>query len=163
MTFAYFSQAVNSRTIESLLFTLFFMAGLFSSLSPLAIILAAVAGQIIGALWYSPLLFGKQWMKLSGVTQKDIDGAKGKMGPAYLMAFIGAIVMAIVLALVFGWSSVDSFGQAFIVTVLLWAGFTLPVHLGQILWGGKPAGLFFLNGAYQIVMMVIMALILVLV
>ena len=30
----------------------------------IAVLVSAVIGMAIGALWYSPLLFGKIWMKL---------------------------------------------------------------------------------------------------
>ena len=36
------------------------------SLSVTAIIVAAVAGMAIGALWYSPILFGNAWLKAIG-------------------------------------------------------------------------------------------------
>ena len=37
------------------------------------VIVTALIGYIIGALWYSPLLFGKQWMKLTGKTDADVE------------------------------------------------------------------------------------------
>ncbi len=32
-----------------------------------AVVLAAVAAFVVGALWYSPLLFGKLYMKVRGM------------------------------------------------------------------------------------------------
>jgi len=34
----------------------------FFGLNVIGIIIATIIGMVIGALWYSPLLFGKQWM-----------------------------------------------------------------------------------------------------
>ena len=34
----------------------------------LAVVVAAIAWFVVGSLWYSPLLFGKMWMELSGIT-----------------------------------------------------------------------------------------------
>jgi hypothetical protein len=42
----------------------------------LAVLVAALVSMVIGGLWYSPLLFGNIWMKLSGITQKDVEKAK---------------------------------------------------------------------------------------
>ena len=44
----------------------------------LAVLVAAIVSMVIGGLWYSPLLFGNVWMKLSGITQKDVEKAKKK-------------------------------------------------------------------------------------
>lgn len=35
---------------------------LLADLNPLAILLAALANMLLGALWYSPLLFATGWM-----------------------------------------------------------------------------------------------------
>ena len=60
----------------------------------LAVLVSAIIGMIIGALWYSPLLFGKLWMKLSGMTEKQLNEAKKKgMGKMYLVAFIGVLLI----------------------------------------------------------------------
>jgi len=62
-------------------------------------LVAAIAGMLIGAFWYSPLLFGKLWMRLSGLTEKQLNEAKKKgMGKLYFIAFIGILVMSYVLA-----------------------------------------------------------------
>ncbi len=37
----------------------------------LAVLVAAIVGMVVGFIWYSPKVFGKMWMKLSGVNPKD--------------------------------------------------------------------------------------------
>ena len=44
-----------------------------------AVLAAAIASFVIGALWYSPMLFGKMWMKLSNVSGKEVKKAKRKL------------------------------------------------------------------------------------
>lgn len=41
----------------------------------LAIGVAALAAWVLGALWYSPLLFGKAWQSELGFTEEDMKGA----------------------------------------------------------------------------------------
>ena len=36
-----------------------------------AVVVAALSGFAVGALWYGPL-FGRQWMAASGVTETDV-------------------------------------------------------------------------------------------
>lgn len=57
----------------------------------LAVLVAAVLNMAIGALWYSPVLFAKPWMKAIGKSMKDM----GKPGPGYALTTLGSLVMAL--------------------------------------------------------------------
>ena len=52
----------------------------------MAVLLAALISYIIGWAWYSQSLFGKQWMKLTGVTQKDMDKVMKKQMTGNMLA-----------------------------------------------------------------------------
>jgi hypothetical protein len=41
-----------------------------------AVLFAVVASMVVGFAWYSPVLFGKQWMKLMGLTKENMESAK---------------------------------------------------------------------------------------
>ncbi len=62
----------------------------------LAHIAAAFVPMIIGALWYSPLLFEKAWMKSIGMTEERMK--EGNMflimGLALVMSFISTFVLS---------------------------------------------------------------------
>jgi len=120
----------------------------------LGVIIAAVAGMIIGALWYGPL-FGKVWVRLSNVNPDTMD--KSKMGLRYLGAFIGTLVMAYVLANVIEGFAVEEFGDALEAGCTMWFGFIAPVTLGGVLWGGKSFKLWLLDNAYYLVVLLVMA------
>jgi len=61
----------------------------------LAVSAAALSAFLLGGLWYSPLLFGKSWQRLNGLS----DEALAKR-PATLV-FGGAFVLSVVASLVF--------------------------------------------------------------
>ncbi len=42
----------------------------------LAVLVSSVVGMGIGALWYSPLLFGKLWMRWNGMDARQLEEAK---------------------------------------------------------------------------------------
>lgn len=42
------------------------------SVNHLAVIVAALSDFIVGALWYSSLMFGKAWMKETGLTEEKM-------------------------------------------------------------------------------------------
>lgn len=63
-----------------------------------AVIGATVSSMVLGFLWYGPL-FGKQWMKLSGMTAEQLSGAKARgMGKLYAVAAVGSLATSYVLA-----------------------------------------------------------------
>ncbi len=127
------------------------------------VLAAAVASMIIGSVWYSPLLFGRVWMRLSGRSMKDVGKAKQRgMGKLYLMAFIGALVMAYVLAHFVQYLEVDSVVGVIQLVFWLWLGLIATVSLGVVLWEGKPWGLYVLNVVYQLISLIVMGVVLVL-
>lgn len=69
-----------------------------SALNWLAIIVATLPGFVIGFLWYGPL-FGKAWMRESGMTEEKI--AQGNMARTFTLAFVFQFIMAFCLAMFF--------------------------------------------------------------
>lgn len=130
----------------------------------LAVILAAVASMGVGFLWYSPVLFAKPWMKEMGISAKDMEKGKDKANKMYMLSTIGALVTAFVLShmIVF---SLSYFRLSPVTTGLttafwVWLGFTAPVQMTEVLFGGKSTRLFALNTGYQLVSLLAMGLVL---
>lgn len=69
----------------------------FSTLNWLAIIVAAISAFVVGALWYSPVLFGKAWMRANNFTEESMKGAN--MGKIFGFAFLWILIMSINLAM----------------------------------------------------------------
>ncbi len=72
----------------------------------LAVLVAAVVYYVGGALWYSPLLFGKSWMGLVGLTEEKLKEAQKDTWKSYLTAAISAIVISYGIARVEGYMNV---------------------------------------------------------
>ena len=52
-----------------------------------AVLVAAVANMILGSLWFGPI-FGKMWVKASGMTREKMEEAKKKgMAGSYALMF----------------------------------------------------------------------------
>ncbi|MBT4384837.1 DUF1761 domain-containing protein [Candidatus Peregrinibacteria bacterium] len=127
----------------------------------IAVILSAVAAMIIGSIWYSPLVFGKAWMKLAGVKEPKKDEANKQMLKGMGLGLVTMLVMAYVLARFMDIMVVVDSNGALEMSLWLWLGFMLPLTLGSFLWEGKDVKLSFLNAAYWLVTLEVMALILV--
>jgi hypothetical protein len=127
-----------------------------------AVLVAGIVNMVIGAFWYSPLLFGKMWMKLSGLTDTELQKAKEKgMGKSYLIAFIGSLVMAFVLAHLLQLTNATSLSAGLTMAFWLWLGLIVTVLLSSVLWENKPWILFLINISHYLVGLATMSLILV--
>ncbi len=62
----------------------------------LAVVIAAAVAFVVGALWYSPLLFARAWMTENRFTDDDV---RKEFSPAkaYTIAFVSALVAAYAL------------------------------------------------------------------
>ncbi len=68
-----------------------------STLNWIAVIVAALSNFLIGGLWYSPVLFGKIWMKENNFSEDDLK--KGNMLKIFGFTFLFSILMAINLGM----------------------------------------------------------------
>jgi len=121
-----------------------------------AVLLAAVAGMVVGGIWYGPL-FGKQWMKLSGMTKAILRRMKISPTQGYFMGFVGALVQAYVLAYFLMLLSITELTEALKVAFWLWLGFIAVLQFGSVTWEGKPVKLFLLHTVASLISLGVMA------
>jgi hypothetical protein len=105
----------------------------------LAIILAALAGGFIGAIWFGPKTFYPIWWKLMGKSPEENPGGES-MGVTFGLTFVGAFVQALVMAVVIGLANsatggLDWFG-GLATGALLGVGFSAATSVGHKLFGG---------------------------
>ncbi|HSX02407.1 MAG TPA: DUF1761 domain-containing protein [Candidatus Saccharimonadia bacterium] len=96
------------------------------------LILALAAYMVVGALWYSPLLFAKQWLQALGKKRSDMPGNDPAL---YLTPLFSTLVLVVVLA-----SLVSSLGAV---------GWTAGALLGFKLWLGFVATTALINRVFQ--------------
>src|SRR5438094_8878091 len=64
-----------------------------------AVLVAAVLTFVLGAVWYSPVLFAKQWMAAQGYTPEKLEEMKRKgVTRAYAVSVLCYLVTAYVMA-----------------------------------------------------------------
>lgn len=130
----------------------------------LAVVVAAIATHVLGFLWYGPL-FGKKWMQLMKLTDKDKEKAKQKgMAKVMVGSFVASLVTAGVLAflidqLVVNLAEGNALGGS-LIGALVWLGFVATKALGSVFWEGKSWKLYFLNTAHDLVSLLLMGAIL---
>ncbi len=126
----------------------------------LAILVAAVANMVLGFLWYSPILFGKKWLLAVGKTEDQLKSEKKGIGKTYLLTFIGALVMAYVLAHIVGYTGATTISGGIQAGFWMWLGFVVTTSLGGLLFEKRPPAIFYITSGYYLVALIIMGAIL---
>lgn len=127
-----------------------------------AILVCAVVYMIIGALWYSPLLFAKPWMKALGKTEGELkEMQKSGMVSRYLIAFISALVVAFAMAVIIGgWNIVRIVGGIKL-GLVAGIGISAASWLPMFVFEQRSFKLFLIDALYSVAAMTVMGIILV--
>ncbi len=125
-----------------------------------AVLLATLSSMVTGFIWYSRPVMGDRWMKLTGITEEQV--AKSPIS-AYIATIIASFVTALVLA---GAASISqayyggsSLVNALITALILFAGFTAARFVTHDAFDRRPWSLTLLNLGYELITLVVMALI----
>ena len=104
----------------------------------LAIIIAAVAQFIIGAIWYMPL-FGNLWGEIHGmekVSKEERQKMMKSMGPFLALQFLVTLVTTFVLAI---FIANQPTWNAYAMAAFFWIGFVLPTQVSGVIFGGTKS------------------------
>ena len=126
------------------------------NLNAWAILAATVAGMLIGAAWYSPLLFGNAWLRALGKTEDELVSPGPAMAGSALCCLLSALGMAVIVA----WFGITSgFGGALAGAFF---GLTLvaTAMLSDSLFCGTGWQLYFIQAGYRATYLVVMGAIL---
>ncbi len=124
------------------------------------VILAIVAYMILGFLWHGPL-FGALWIRLNKMAKPKKEDMKfSMMVPGLCASIATAFVQSAVIGRSFEILALPSILHAFIIATLFWLPFTGMVLLTNYTWSQKPAQLFFLDGAFSLLSLLLIAAVL---
>ena len=123
------------------------------TLNYLAILVAFLALFIGGALWYSPLLFGKRWV---AITNTEMTAGNSAMVGQAVLTLISATSLAVVVS----WAQPTTIIQGGCVGFLIAAGFLATNAGGAVLFERRPMGLFWINQGFNVIGLTIAGMIL---
>jgi hypothetical protein len=126
----------------------------------LAVLVAAIVAVAIGAVWYSPYLFGKTWMKFSGINKTELKKIYKEKNKKYFIGLIISIVMAYVIAWLLKLTEAATVGEGLYLGFLIWIGFVATTRLNGVIWKHKPFKLYLLNAVEVLVVILAMSWIL---
>lgn len=117
-----------------------------SDINMIAVVAAALAGMISGAVWYG--VFAKPWMKAANITEEQVQGGSKLI---YLVAIVAQLVIACMLTLLYGHFPSVSVMDGIMAAFFLWLGFCLAPMAVNHRFQGKGWDLTFIDGGYWLV------------
>ena len=132
-----------------------------ANINILAVLVAAVLTFVLGAVWYSPVLFAKQWMAAQGYTPEKLEEMKRKgVTRAYAVSVLCYLVTAYVMALLVSYTNSTTLAQGLWLGLLSWLGFAATVGLTANMVSEKPIAAWVLDAGYQLSYLVLMGVLL---
>lgn len=126
---------------------------LFGNVNILAVIVAAILKMILGAIWYSPSVFGKVCCSANA-----LDKTEDMKPTTWQYAAEGALslLMALVIALFVNWTDIGTIPEALTVAFFLWLGFVATTQLCGVIWGKCPINAFLVHTSFVLLALLIM-------
>jgi hypothetical protein len=117
----------------------------FYEINYLAVIISTIVYFILGAVWYSAAVFGKDWMSLANV--KFNEGQSNLK--LYLSTFAAILITVIILAYIVVSTDTNTFAGGMRIGFLTALGF-MAMPLGvTFLYEGKETKLFLIDAGYH--------------
>jgi hypothetical protein len=128
----------------------------FAGINYLAVLLAAAAAWVLGAVWYMAL--AKPWMAAVGTSREKIDASKTRPGASlpFVFAFAACVIMAWVLAGIVGHLGQVTMRSGVISGLFCWAGFVITTMLVNNSFAMRSRMLLLIDGGYWLVALALM-------
>jgi len=133
---------------------------MLGSIRWLPVLVAAAAAFALGAVWYSPLLFGKAWLRVHAYSDEKIAQMRASAPRAYAVTFLCYIVMAAAMSILLFRVGVVSGLTGIKLGALLGIGIAAPLGLTANLYSDAPLAAWGIDAAHQIALLTLMGLIL---
>lgn len=125
-----------------------------------AILLAAGTAFGLGALWYSPLLFGDAWVRAQGYQQDQLRRLQRQAGRAYVVSFLCLVTLALVMSVLLSLAGFFTWRQGILLGFLLWLGLAATLGLLHHVYSDRSIAAWLLDTTYHLLALLIMGAIL---
>lgn len=129
-----------------------------ADLNLIAVLIGIVSNMVLGALWYSPILFGNIWLKLMGKSSDDIS--KGNSNKSMSFAIIPAILMIFTLAITLLFIGAETILQGMLVASIMSIGYIGTSSFNLVLFEGRGVKITLIHLGYAFVSLNIASIIL---
>lgn len=123
-----------------------------------AVLVSAALIFGLGGLWFSPVLFAKQWMSVVDKTEEELK--KDSKPSNYVTAFLQGLITAYILAIFISWAQVATITGGAWIGFMCWFGFAGPPSLVHGIFAGRPQKLWLIDSGHTLVSFVVSGIIL---
>ena len=124
----------------------------------LAVLVASIIQIILGALWYSPVLFVKPWLNSIG---KSMPTSKPKgMAMSYIGMIVSTLIMNYILAHFIQYAGATDVVGGLLAGFWIWLGFVATTSLGLVLWEKRSVKWYVITTGYYLIALLISGVIL---
>ncbi len=128
--------------------------------SLLAVVVATFLTFGLGVLWYSPLLFGRLWVRAQGYSPEKLVEMRTGAARAYGASLACYAVTAVCLAVLIEQLGIHGAPAAARLGALCWLGFAATIGLTAKMFSDKPLTTYFIDAGFQLVYLVAMSVLL---
>ncbi len=129
----------------------------FGTINILAVVVSAVAAMVAGFIWYSPPLFEKAWLEEIGRTREQLEGDSPLK---YLVAFVGSLLMAYILARLLDIVGGPSLELGVLLAVVVWIAFVAATSAVNFAFASRPVRLWLIENGSHLLALLVMGVIL---
>ncbi|MGD8479006.1 MAG: DUF1761 domain-containing protein [Methyloceanibacter sp.] len=126
----------------------------FAGMNYLSIVVAALAGFGVGAIWY--MVLGTAWLDALGKTEDDIKGSGAAQAMPFIIALVADLVMAIMLAGLMGHLGDVSVRGGLISGFFIWVGFVITTMGVNHAFSGASPKLTAIDGGHWLAVLLVM-------
>jgi hypothetical protein len=128
----------------------------FIGINYLAVLAAAVAAWVLGAVWYQVL--STQWLAALGKTKADLMGPDGKPKSyvPFVLVFVAELIMAWMLAGILGHLGAVTVKNGVISGASCWFGFVLTTVAANNAFGGRKVMLTVIDAGHWLAVLILM-------
>ncbi len=127
----------------------------------LAVLVSGFVIFILGGLWYSPVLFMKQWTALMGKSEAEFKASSFLPAPVLFgLAFVCGLTSAAALAVILNHFNNVTPLRGALVGLLCWIGFAGATSFANVLFAKKPFPLWLIDTGFNLVSFLLAGIIL---
>lgn len=124
----------------------------FLQIDVFAVLVATIVSMSVGAVWFSPNMFGNKWMKLVGLSREQAAASANRaLGVGFVACLMSTYFAAVLLILAAPATLLD----ALLLGLIIWLAGMFPVSLHRKAWEDSSWDLVHINSSSSLLTMMV--------
>ncbi len=125
------------------------------SINIIFLIIGSIMYTALGLIWYSKLVFGKVWMRLT-----KVEHIVEKPNPLMMLwPLFGGALISLAINFILVNMGITLYAEAIVFSVIIGLLYAIPINAANTVWEGKEYWLILLNSGFIVLYSMIMSII----